>query len=212
MSHTLHRFGPDESLKKDIVFLMLPAKKINDKDNAKMGRTLREFMELGVADGCISIGNASTGNIYTLGGINSVLDSTIEGATVHCVFDDEEKAIKMLKDIKERDFGVSVVVTGLFTMLGECCKKSGVKPHTVEYSLGVWGNVKDMPTLEVREINAMCGHGMVAVARIEEVIGKIKAGRMTTEQGGTELAKTCTCGIFNSKRATEILNRIITMG
>lgn len=209
MTHTLHRVGPEQSLKKDIVFMMLPAKKHNDKDNAEMGRKLRRFMEMGVQNGCVSIGNASTGNITTLGGIDGVLDSTTEGATVHCVFNDEEKAIKMLRELKETDLGVSLVVTGLFEMLGECCKKAGVKPHTAEYSLGVWGNTQDFPSSEYREINAMCGHGMVSIGRIDDIVKKIQAGRMTTEQGGAELAKTCTCGIFNPKRAAEILSRII---
>ena len=210
MSHTLHRRGSAESLRDDIVFLMLPAHRFNDVDASKekIGAKLRRFMEIGLEKGCICIGNASTGNITTLGGIQQVLDSTVEGATVHCVFDDEKKAVEMMKELKEADLGLSVVVSGLFDMVGECCKKSGLQPHTVEYSLGVWGNTALLADEPVMEINTMCGHGMVSVGRIQDVVKKIQSGRMTCEEGGKELGKTCTCGIFNWKRAAEILQRI----
>ena len=210
MSHTLHRRGSAESLRDDIVFLMLPAHRFNDVDASKeeIGAKLRRFMEIGLEKGCICIGNASTGNITTLGGIQQVLDSIVEGATVHCVFDDEKKAVEMMKALKEADLGLSVVVSGLFDMVGECCKKSGLQPHTVEYSLGVWGNTALLADEPVMEINTMCGHGMVSVGRIQDVVKKIQSGRMTCEEGGKELGKTCTCGIFNWKRAAEILQRI----
>lgn len=210
MSHTLHRSGSVESLKDDIVFLMIPAHNFNDVDVPKIeiGQKLRRFMEIGQECGCISIGNASTGNEHTLGGPQVVLESTVESATVHCVFDDQDKAIRFMKALREADLGLSVVVSGLFDMVGECCHKSGLEPHTVEYSLGVWGNTAKLPDPAVLEINTMCGHGMVSVGRVEDVIKKIKSGRMTCEEGGKELGKTCTCGIFNWKRAGEILKRI----
>lgn len=210
MSHTLHRRGSEESLQDDIVFLMIPAHNHNDVGvtKAEVAAPLRRFMEIGLEHGCISIGNASTGNVHTLGGIDAVLDSTVEGATTHCVFDDEQKAIEFMKALKQADLGMSVVVSGLFDMVGECCKKSGLAPHTVEYSLGIWGNTSLLPDEPILEINTMCGHGMVSVGRIQDVIDKINKGRMTCEQGGRELGKTCTCGIFNWKRAGEILQRI----
>ena len=210
MSHTLHRRGSVDSLKDDIVFLTLPAHNFNDKDVPKevVGQKMRRFMELGLECGCLCIGNASTGNEYTLKGQQGVLDSTVEGATVHCVFDDEDKAVEFMKALKKEDLGMSVVVSGLFDMIGECCKKSGLTPHTMEYSLGIWGNTEALAEEPIMEINTMCGHGMVSVNRIKDVIKKIEAGRMTCEQGGKELAKTCTCGIFNWKRAGEILQRI----
>lgn len=210
MSHTLHRRGAEESLQKDIVFLMLPAHRLNDQDvpQTETGRKLRRFMEIGLEQGCISIGNASTGNVHTLGGIQQVLDSTTEGATVHCVFDDAEKALHMMQALKEADLGLSVVVSGLFDMIGECCRKSGLSMHTVEYSLGIWGNTSVLPEEPVLEINTMCGHGMVSVGRIQSVAEKIRQGRMSCEEGGRELGKTCTCGIFNWKRAAEILRRM----
>ena len=210
MSHTLHRRGSVESLRDDIVFLAIPAHNFNDVDvpKAEIGYKLRRFMEIGLEKGCISIGNASTGNIYTLGSEQAVLDSTVESATTHCVFDDEDKAVEFMKAIKEEDLGMSVVVSGLFDMVGECCRKSGLTPHTIEYSLGIWGNTKMLPEEPIMEINTMCGHGMVSVGRIKDIIKKIEAGRMTCEEGGKELGKTCTCGIFNWKRAGEILQRI----
>lgn len=210
MSHTLHRRGTVDDLKKDIVFLMLPAHRFNDEvPKSEIGNKLRRFMEIGLEKGCICIGNASTGNITNLGGVQQILDSTTEGATVHCVFDDQERAIEMMKALKEEDLGLSVVVSGLFDMLGECCEKAGLHPHTVEYSLGVFGNTELLLSEPVMEINTMCGHGMVPVGLIQDIAEKIKKGRMTCEEGGKELGKTCTCGIFNWKRAGEILERMV---
>lgn len=210
MSHTLHRRGSVESLKKDIVFLAMPAHGFNDRgvSNEEIAGKLKRFMELGIENGCFYIGNASTGNQDILGGQQAVLDSTVDGATVHCVFDDESKAVDMIRALKKADLGMSIVVSGLFDMLGECCKKGGVEPHTVEYSLGIWGNTGLLPEERIMEINTMCGHGMVSVYRIQNVIDRIKSGKISCEQGGRELGKTCTCGIFNWKRAAEILEKI----
>jgi len=51
----------------------------------------------------------------------------------------------------------------------------------------------------------MCGHGMVTVKLIEDTVAKIKSGELTTENGAERLFKPCMCGIFNPKRAAELL-------
>lgn len=205
MTHTLHRRGTIESLSKDIVFICIPAKGYNDEGS---GPKLAEFMMLGLKNGCIKIGNASTGNEYTNGGVEKVIESTTSHATVHAVFNDLNNAVKMLKDLKEADLGMSIIISGLFDAMGECCKQAGLKRHTVEHSLGIWGRTDMLPSEGVLQINTMCGHGMVSVGHINYVIEKIKAGTMIPEKGAEELFKTCTCGIFNTKRAAELLKNI----
>ena len=62
-----------------------------------------------------------------------------------------------------------------------------------------------LPNQEVLQINTMCGHGMVAVGLIEEVIADVKAGECTAEEGAERLFQPCMCGIFNPHRATRLL-------
>jgi hypothetical protein len=72
--------------------------------------------------------------------------------------------------------------------------------------MGRWGNTDRLPPLEVLQLNTMCGHGMVAVGLINEVIEDIKAGKSTVEEGAERLFAPCMCGIFNPHRAALILN------
>lgn len=76
--------------------------------------------------------------------------------------------------------------------------------HTVNLSLGIWGQTEDLPKGGVLELNTMCGHGMVAVSLIEHSIKMIKNGQWTPERAGEELFRCCVCGIINVNRAAEI--------
>ena len=205
MTHTLHRRGSTESLSKDIVFLSIPSKGINSDGSAPK---LAEFMKIALQNGCIKIGDASSGNEYTQGSVEKVLDNVKDMDTVHAVFDDKQKAIDMLRALKNANLGMSVVVSGLLDQVDECCKSAGFQRHTVEHSLGIWGNTDRLPDEHVLELNTMCGHGMVTVGLINQVIDQIIEGRITVKQGAEELFKPCTCGIFNPKRAAELLRDI----
>ncbi len=55
------------------------------------------------------------------------------------VFTDEDTLIKVLKEPKEADLGVSIIVSGLLEKTAECCHKADIEPHTIEYSLGIFG-------------------------------------------------------------------------
>ena len=81
-----------------------------------------------------------------------------------------------------------------------------------EQSLGVFGSLDKLPPREVREINSMCGHGMVSFNLIKKVIEEVKLGRMTPEQGAHLLAKPCECGAFNLTRARQVLEAVRMKG
>ena len=55
------------------------------------------------------------------------------------------------------------------------------------------------------QLQSMCGHGMVAVGLIEDTVAKVKAGKLTPEQGAERLFQPCMCGIFNTDRAAKLL-------
>jgi hypothetical protein len=202
MTHTLHRTGSPESLGRDYVLLFMPSKDIN---HVGSGPKLRRMLEICLENGAIRIGDCRLGNEYYQGGVDKLLAHVEDRAVVHGVFNDPDKVVAALKQLKTEDLGLSVVVSGLFEKVRECCGKSGLTPHTVNNTLGRWGKTDRLPPQDVLELNTMCGHGMVTVKLIEDTAAKVKRGEMTAEQGAERLFKPCMCGIFNADRAARLL-------
>jgi hypothetical protein len=205
MTHTLHRVGEIESLKKDIVFTYMPSNNINHVGSAPK---IRRFLELCRELGAIKIGDTRKGNEYVQGSLDNMLKNIEDRAVVEAVFDDEYRATVALKAIIEEDLGLSLVISGLFEQTKECCSRAGIKMHTVNLSLGIWGQKGLLPEGAVLELNTMCGHGMVAVSLIEQAINEVKAGKWSPEKAAENLFKSCVCGIVNVTRAAEIFRNI----
>lgn len=205
MTHTLHRVGTEDSLSEDFVLLMMPSKDINHENSAPK---LRRFFELALKNDCVRIGDCRLGNQYYQGGLDKVLENVQDRAVIHATFKDEESLVKMLKDLKSEDLGLSVVVSGLFEKVDKCCQKAGLQKHTINQSLGRWGNTAKLPSQPVLELNTMCGHGMVAVGLIERVVDEVRQGKTSPEEGAEELFKPCMCGIFSPYRAAKILKSL----
>jgi hypothetical protein len=202
MTHSLHRVGTEKNLSEDYLLLIMPSKDINHKGSAPK---LRRFLEIALESGAIKIGDCRKGNEYRQGGIQAVLDHVEDRALVQAVFNRRESLAKALKKIKEADLGLSVVVSGLWDRVEQCCREVGLEKHTVNYSLGRWGRTEKLPPQEVLEINTMCGHGMVTASLIEEVMEEVKRGKLTAEQGAEKLFRPCMCGVFNPDRAAKLL-------
>jgi hypothetical protein len=202
MTHTLHRVGTEESLLEDYVVLIMPSKDINHEGS---GPKMRRLFEMALAAGAIKIGDCRLGNEYHQGGVNKVIENVEDRAVVHAVFKDKDSLIRMLNALKEADLGLSVVVSGLFDHVGQCCRQVGLEKRTVNQSLGRWGRTDKLPGEEILQINTMCGHGMVAVGLIEELIAAVKSGECTPEEGAERLFQPCMCGIFNPHRAARLL-------
>jgi len=205
MTHTLHRVGSKESLSEDFVLLMMPSKDINHENSAPK---LRRFFELALKNGSIRIGDCRLGNQYHQGGVEKVLENVQDRAVIHAMFKDEASLIAMLRDLKSEDLGLSVVVSGLFDKVRHCCEEVGLEQHTINQSLGRWGNTAKLPPDHILEFNTMCGHGMVSVKLIEKIVEEVKKGAMSPEDGAEELFKPCMCGIFNSHRAAKMLRNL----
>ena len=185
----------------------MPSKDINHDGS---GPKLRRFFELALDNGAIKIGDCRKGNEYHQGGVQGVLDNAEDRAVIHAVFKDMETLTNALKALKTEDLGLSIVVSGLFDKVAACCRKAGLEPHTINQSLGRWGRTERLPDDEVLEINLMCGHGMVTVGLIKQVIDEIKAGDLTLAEGAEKLFKPCMCGIFNPHRAAGLLEALMT--
>ena len=128
----------------------------------------------------------------------------IEGVG-HAVYTSKEAVESVLREVKEADLGISIVVSGVFDEVFDICKKIGVEPHTVNMSLETWGKTQLLPKSPILELFTMCGHAMISSRLAEAMIDRVKKGASTPEEAAVELGKQCTCNIFNTVRAAEII-------
>lgn len=204
MTHTLHRRGTIEELEHDYVVLAMSSKDVNREGSApKIAEILKIFAKYHP----VICGNVA-GNSMRMD-VPHMAAQTKDNTVAHAVFRSTDDVIGLLHELKEKDLGVSIVVSGLFDRVGSCCRRAGLTPHTVNVSLGIWGNKKKLPSEDVLEIETLCGHNMVGVPLIEEKVEKIRKGRLTPEAAARQLARNCHCGIFNWERAADILQRIV---
>jgi hypothetical protein len=207
MSHTLHRRGTLESLKNDYVVFAMSAKGINEVgSNVK----LRRFLEIVNQYGPVNLGDMKTGNRY-IRASQEIIDKTSETSIVHGVFDNRESLIKALQALKDEDLGISIIVSGLMGDVQECCQEAGVKRHTCEASLGIWGKTERLPDEDLLRFTTMCGHGQVPFNLVKKMITEVKEGRLTVGEAAEEMAKPCQCGVFNLKRAEAMLEDILCL-
>ena len=100
-----------------------------------------------------------------------------------------------------------MVVSGIFEKVDECIEKAGLKHHTANFSLGIWGKTEKLPGNDVLEITTMCGHAMIATNLAKAMIEEVRTGRKTPEEAARVLTPNCTCGIFNPARAAKLLTK-----
>lgn len=207
MSHTLHRSGSVDSLKNDFPILAIGAKGYNRDGCAK---ELVKIGEIFLKHNVVNAGILGMDGSLTMERVDEALKVVSDNGVTHAVFRSEEDLVACLKELKEADLGISIVVSGLFDTVHKCCREAGLEPHTVNTSLGVWGNVEEkMPAdSRVADVTTMCGHGMIPFTLVEDMVRKIKAGKMTAEQAAEKIMPQCHCHIFNTERAARILAEI----
>lgn len=206
MTHTLHREGTPENLKDDFVVIIRPERGINSEGSAEK---LRAILRIFKDNNAVNIGNVVgtgniPGNIYCLA-LEKIDEALKDGDAIYGVFAKKSDVINFLRDIVAKDFGISVVVQGLYDDVADCCHQVGLKVHTTNHSLGVWGKTQKLPPKEIRELTTMCGHGMVPASLVKDVLDDIRAGRLSIHEGALKLTKPCGCGIFNPVRAEKLL-------
>jgi hypothetical protein len=205
MTHTNHRTGTLESLSKDWVVFMYAAKGVNTQG---VGVKLQEFLRLALKHKPVNFGSPTNGNMYTTTAeklINGLASST----KVYIVFGSRENASAFIKDARDANLGISVIVSGLFDEIGKICDEAGITRHTAQCSLGVWGKTELLPSPEVLDITTMCGHALVSPGLVERMAGEVKSGKTSVEKAAITLSKPCICGVFNTKRAEELLRRYV---
>jgi len=207
MTHTLHRRGDRESLNCDYIVFTMSAKKFNEEGSAEK---MRSFLKILLDHHPVNFGDMQTGNGYVKSR-EEIFDHIQSTSIVHGVFTDPRVVIETLKDLRSADLGLSVVVTGLHDSTEDCCCQSSLQKHTVEHSLGIFGQMRKLPSDEILQLTTMCGHGMVPANLIERVIVEIKKGKKSMKEGALELTRPCVCGIYNPIRAERLLQRLVPL-
>lgn len=212
MTHTLHRQGSCKSLASDFPVLAMVARQfdiVNDEAKQRTVEKLRNIFDLFMRYDPTNIGSLYIPGTKEHGmGAAEMRAGLRPNGFVGCVFSDSASLKDALRELKERDFGISIVVSGLIDEVFQICDQVGLQPHTVDLALGVWGKKELLPKAELMEITTMCGHAMTSTSLVSDMIDKVRAGHLTAEQAADELAKPCVCGIFNQKRAAELLTTL----
>jgi len=185
--------------------LIMPARGVNLDGSQKKMRQIWELL-LNHEKNLVNFGNITTGNSHQTS-IDDLMQN--DSRLIHAVFKDREALKTCLAEIKERDFGLSVVVSGLYDEVKALCEEICLRPHTVEFSLGIHGNTDRLPEEGVLEITTMCGHALVSPHLVSHMIGELEQGKTTFEAAADELSRGCACGIFNSFRAEKLLRRLV---
>ena len=223
MTHTLHRVGDRESLKKDFVVYGLSAQdseligRVPEKRDTRKAHT--RFMEI-----CMMHSPVNAGCIYPSSEPYS--KNLAKGNTWHgdmkpdmlpftetlAVFDDVEKVSAVLKNLRKADIGMSIVVSGIFDEVDECCRGAGLTMHTVNMALGIMGREDLIPERKILDIVTMCGHGLVSRHLVKNLVNKVKKSLITADEAGTRLGAQCVCGAFNTGRAADLIREMTANG
>ncbi len=221
MTHTLHRILEltEDDFNNDIVVMMMAAKGFN-KDNSADKK--RSFLESVIKFDPVNYGEGVRLFLPdTLKGkdqkfFKNILTSINDDSTPVAVFNESTKVAFLLKDLKKKDLGLSVIVSGKVSLVYELLNDTEIslKSYALEQRIfksedriGVYGNYYLLPSLKELEIQSMCGHGMIPYSLIQRVSFDLKLGRINIEEAARILERPCSCGIFNREKAKEILRQ-----
>ena len=206
MTHTLHRLGSVADLHEDYVLLIFTARGFNRDGSEEKMRQIWEVISHYQKD-LVNFGNhnpdRNADRLYDMEKLKKA-----NSRIAHAVFKDRDRLKACLQALKDRDFGISVVVSGLYDEAKKICDEVGLSPHTVNQSLGIHGKTERLPEETVLEIHTMCGHAMVSAHLIDHLILEIREGTTTCEKAAGELSRMCDCGVFNSYRAEKLLRKL----
>lgn len=204
MTHSLHRRGSLESLEHDYVWQPYPAQNINDQNLSEKYVAIIDIVE---DLDSINWGDIKTGPKVTFDA-EIIKSKLTQKSRIRGVFTEKAQVVEFLKRMKKLDTSLSLVMSGITENVLDACHEAGLKPHSVNLSLGVWGKKELLPPEEILEMTTMCGHHMVSTNIVKQIAEKVKKGSMTPEEGGKKLAQLCSCGIFNPERVTMLLKEI----
>jgi len=193
MTHSLHRLGKEESLKKDYIVLIFGSK-YGPFSGVKM------FFRRKFPDAFAFVKGLM---LWAIGAVKKLRKQSWhcrDNTTKNTVLNSREELKNYLARLKEKNTGESVVVSGLIDEVDGCLREIGAKPHTVQFSLGYFGNKELLPDEKTLEITTMCGHHLISPNLVKKLAGDIKEGIITQEEAAEAMSRLCHCGIFNKDR------------
>ncbi|RGZ00602.1 hypothetical protein [Clostridium sp. AM58-1XD] len=206
MSHSLHRRGNPEDLRQDYIILVTSAKGINNDGAIPYVADILDMLwNLGPSN----IGSNETGTILSGVTKEQIRENLTSIPRIRCNYFSKEKVWQAVKELQKKDYGLSVVLQGTIEDIEKECREIGIKPHSVNLSIDIWGKREKLPSEEVLEFVTMCGHGLISASLVEYVINRVKDGRMTPEQGVVKMGEPCVCGFFNPERALKLLKNMV---
>lgn len=201
MTHSLHRVGNVEELKRDYVILSMGALGFNKEE---AGEKLKVISKILVKYQPVNIGDAAYGSIYS-GQTEEDFLSDRTPKVITAVYSDKETVKKVLAEIKKENLKVSVVVSGLIDEIQEMVDETGLEIHTINLSAGYFGKTELIADESILEFTSMCGHHLIAPNLVKDVMEKYKNKRLTLDEAAERLGRNCVCGIFNLDRAKELI-------
>ena len=224
MTHTHHRRGSKESLEGDFVLLSMVDKNIEAQCSysGPYQDRVQRLLSICAAHNPVGLTARLSGTrlrymkhwdsgmdsgIYKLTAKDEIPEAEDIDYICHAVFTNRDDLEAVLGEVKSADLGISIVISGLFEGVSEICGKVGLEPHTVNMSLGTWGKTELIPQSPTLELCTMCGHAMISPRLAEKMIDMVRKSVKTPEAAAVELGKQCTCNVFNTIRAAEIIRR-----
>jgi hypothetical protein len=212
MTHTLHRLGSINSLKNDYIVLIMKSNETKKKGPMRPRDAFRRViaMSLFLSPHVRAKTQEALSRFHFvqrfLNRESSVLNS--EGISGLTVIGNKDGVADFLKRLKDLDVGSSVVVSGLFSEVDDCLRTIGLCPHTVQYSLGIFGKAELLPSEQILEITTMCGHHLISPRLVEKLVQDVENQKITPRKAARTMAKLCQCGAFNVPRATELVRHL----
>jgi len=199
MTHTLHRQGNIESLKEDYIVLVLGT---DIPFGAYRMRMRRKF------PGIYEIAKKALLDLGILNMLRTIKRMRPRRLCQGPVFSNKKELAAYLKELKEKATGKSVVVSGLFEEVNDCLKEINLTPHTVQFSLGIFGKKELLARDEILEITTMCGHHMISPRLVEKLAGDIKNAKISSEQAIRVMSRQCVCSVCNEPRARKLIEAL----
>ncbi len=199
MTHSLHRCGRIQE--QDFVWLLYHVKGVNDQNIVER---LRKAIAIIEEVGAVNWGDVKSGPIVSVTPAD-IKKNLTEKSRIRGVFTSPVQVTNFLRKMKEADLGFCVIISGVLDQVFASCDAAGVKPHTMNYSLGIFGKKDLLADEETLAFTTMCGHHMVPDNFVAETQQRVKEGEISAKEASLELARLCPCGIFNQERAKELL-------
>ena len=199
MTHSLHRSGRFQEM--DYVWLLYHVKGVNDQN---LSERVRQAIEIAEEAGTVNWGDVKTGPIVSVSS-EEIKTKLTERSRIRGAFSSQGQVTRFLKKMKRADLGLCVIIAGLLDKIFQSCEDAGLKPHTVNYSLGIFGKKELLPDSDTLAITTMCGHHMIPDGLVKEIRKKVRKKKISVEKAAVKIASLCPCGIFNQVRASRLL-------